>query len=89
VCSLNLLHVPEDLNRRQFPAACTEAVNRFCSCAALLLNSHLPPMLQCNMAFDRVSLKGSSRKGGGGGMGSTIGLPLGMMGGMGGPGGYL
>ncbi|KAL4855882.1 COP9 signalosome complex subunit 6a [Chlorella vulgaris] len=44
---------------------------------------------KCNMAFDRVSLKGSSRKGGGGGMGSTIGLPLGMMGGMTGPGGYL
>lgn len=45
-----------------------------------------PP--QCNLAFDRVSLKGSGRKGGGG-MGSTIGLglPMSMMGG--GPPGFL
>ncbi|KAL4439478.1 hypothetical protein ABPG77_008807 [Micractinium sp. CCAP 211/92] len=37
---------------------------------------------KCNLAFDRISLKGG-RKGGGGGMGSTIGLglPLGMLGG--------
>lgn len=41
-----------------------------------------PPLLvQCNLAFDRVSLKGSGRKGGG--MGSTIGLPMGMLGGLG------
>ncbi|KAL4437304.1 hypothetical protein ABPG75_004443 [Micractinium tetrahymenae] len=40
---------------------------------------------KCNLAFDRISLKGG-RKGGGGGMGSTIGLglPLGML--SGGPG---
>lgn len=51
--------------------------------------AHLPPATaprvsstQCNLAFDRVSLKGG-RKGGGGGMGSTIGLglPMGMLGG--------
>ncbi|EFN52982.1 hypothetical protein CHLNCDRAFT_58697 [Chlorella variabilis] len=36
---------------------------------------------KCNLAFDRVSLKGSGRKGGG--MGSTIGLPMGMLGGLG------
>ncbi|KAI7842094.1 hypothetical protein COHA_004289 [Chlorella ohadii] len=41
---------------------------------------------KCNLAFERVSLKSSGRKGGGG-MGSTIGLPLSMMGG--GPPGFL
>ncbi len=45
-----------------------------------------PHELQCNLAFERVSLKSSGRKGGGG-MGSTIGLPLSMMGG--GPPGFL
>lgn len=47
-------------------------------------------LLQCNLAFDRVTLGKGGRKGGGGGMGSTIGLglPLGMLGG-GGPPGFL
>lgn len=36
-----------------------------------------------------MSLKGAGRKGGGGGMGSTIGLPMGMLGGVGGTPGFL
>ena len=44
-------------------------------------------VLQCNLAFDRISLKGGRKGGGGGGGGggSTIGLglPMGMLGGMG------
>lgn len=48
----------------------------------LLPSAHLPPTTQCNMAFDRVSLKGGRK--GGGGMGSTVGLglPLGALGGV-------
>ena len=48
----------------------------------------LPRPPQCNLAFDRVSLKGAGRKGGGG-MGTTIGLglPMAMLGG--GPPGFL
>jgi hypothetical protein len=42
---------------------------------------------KCNLAFDRTSLKGGGRKGGGG-MGSTIGLPMGIMSGLG-SGGFL
>jgi hypothetical protein len=45
-------------------------------------------VLQCNLAFDRISLKGGRKGGGGGGGGgggSTIGLglPMGMLGGIG------
>ena len=55
--------------------------------AALGLPDPKPPpsLPQCNLAFDRVSLKGGRKGGGGGGggMGSTIGLglPMGLLGG--------
>ena len=44
------------------------------------------PTLQCNLAFDRVSLKGGRKGGGGGGSTIGLGLPMGMLGGMGGAG---
>jgi hypothetical protein len=53
-------------------------------CQPLAAASRVP---QCNLAFDRTSLKGGGRKGGGG-MGSTIGLPMGIMSGLG-SGGFL
>lgn len=69
-------------DKRSFVLAQQPALPGSAGCSASPPHPIEPHAPQCNLAFDRISLKGG-RKGGGGGMGSTIGLglPLGMLGG--------